>query len=417
MLIVFSSYLWLYVINRNKLPLAYYGVFFALSLLGFCIRMEMHLVISALALAIFALSSLRREAVVSMVVLCLGLLLSLLINDHISNRSPAFKVIHDSEHVLYHASPTDMPKNDGSAAFYRQMALMMYIQDPSVVDLADYEEIAQTKTTVREIFSAKFMQNYIKKLHAILWSSQSNIHLFLVLMVFIILLGVTILKGKRTSYLRAMLWCLIFLTVPLVINLFYLTPERFVSAYLSVFGLTMIMIYLARSDRGSYILVPMIVLLIAAMVGMFALRSSIQEEGRKNDEAASLKACLEQLQIQNRTAVISSCQWPSGDYDSKLFSYSQSSGIAHYYIDFFYYTTYDFFSDFNHGFFGAESSSLEDRLRSCIDRPEVVFLSNDEYNDFLSGYMASMHDLQLSFHPTDDCRSSVVRSYEIVMDR
>jgi len=279
-------------------------------------------------------------------------------------------------------------------------AMGSYIWDDEVFTMTDCAKIVQSGSLVSYMQSEKFPEIYLGKLKQLASLLKDYIGL-LILSVLLFSYALYFYLKKQanlfSAFLRISGLILFMIILVLVLNLLIICPHNFIVVCgLGADLLCLVYLLLQHDDRKMISRIGLIFLIILQfpLTSLHSMHLYNYEQDNKT-KAQTLRTILLELNNQKKTIVFAHTATEQ-DYPTRLFSNMNKIKLNLYCCDFFL-SRYPFFKAHNEEFFGKGYSSMRSKMNSIANHDNVVFLSNDEYNAFITQYMLVFHKVRLKF--------------------
>ncbi len=412
LLLIFASLIWLHLLylTRHK------GTYFILPmlfLLGLLMRMEIALLstFTALVFSIFFLKRRYSIAVLAMFLCCMFAFQTYKIVN--ARLDPTVGIVHKAEHELHDRQNINYDLLS-EKEMQKRMAMTFFIADGDAFSIDDYPALYEKKSLSGYVFNRDIVFKFIGKSTQLIKYLKGYYWLFIIACTLLIYLSRNWepLFDSKFSLYKFYLFCLFFMALPFVLNLFLSVPSRFIVPYLSIAIITLI-IYIV-TKKGEQVRIEGLVMLCLVALIFTSLNgfSKVKSEKSQQKVANQFTNSLLELGEQGKVGVMYNINMDV--YPSKLFSTSKSDNVKHYYLDFYFYYVYDYYIQHHKPFFGDGYKSLLSRMKRCSE-DDVIFYSNDEYNIFLSDYLSTMYGSKVKFHSVDNFVSDGLRTYKVIL--
>jgi hypothetical protein len=268
---------------------------------------------------------------------------------------------------------------------YKLYAMMMYVQDQDVYDSEDYGELLASVDYVSYIGKPWLLAFWQEKV-----VNFYNAFDYRLILLFVLCSIWVIFKQKRY---RLLPFLSLILITPLLFSFLLIFPVNLYEGMmvLVIIGLTFLIF---RDD----LLVS--VKLVFAFIVILALGSWGKDFLRVQKEYEDLfwtyRNDMLDFKSEEKEVVFANFTNDFVNYPRRTFSLKPKNKVDHYYLDLFFYSSYNFYIDHHREFFHDGIKKLTSRIRDCT-KPNVVFYANEQQKEFLTNYLSYFHNMQISF--------------------
>lgn len=268
---------------------------------------------------------------------------------------------------------------------YTIIALSQYIYDNSVLGnelykslVADFKLWTYLQSPLAIFATIENLTEFVRDI------SNYGIYLFsLILWSFILI--------SRNFQVKLLLFYLIILGTPIALAPFFKIPGVF---WISVVTCTFLGLLLSNTSFLLQKKWPLVISL--GLIVSWFVYDNIRTVSHKSHRYEAYRDLMETLDAEEKTIVFSHWAPNFENLNPRISLQNIHSRIAHYYMDYFFFSRYDFIKKKNEAFFENKYEYLVEKLKICEER-EVAFFIDDEYRVFLDSYLKKYHGITLNY--------------------
>jgi len=136
------------------------------------------------------------------------------------------------------------------------------------------------------------------------------------------------------------------------------------------------------------------------MVTSAFLYENYQLENNKEKTSKAYRDVMQILDKKNNTIIFSNWTQDFQNFSNKIQFSKPYPKIEHYYLDFFFFSRYNFVKNKHDKFFNNKYEVLIEKLKICQER-EVAFFIDEGYKSFLTNYLKAYHNTTLRYEEFD----------------
>jgi hypothetical protein len=284
---------------------------------------------------------------------------------------------------------------------YKTIAVCRYMQDKEIIDDEVYKNIVTNFSFKSYFFSKTFVYAYFDNcLEFFRDASKYKFYVGIILFVFLFYL-------KRKHSIKVTLFFLMIISTPFVLAPFFKVPAVFWHSILSVVFIIYLLINQRKISNNKSLL---IILFSIASIGF--LTENYRIERKKAIKSHNYRETIQLLDRHNKITVFSFWAQDFENLDNRLEFTMEASRIEHYYLDYFFFSRYNFVKDKHQLFFNNQYEYLIEKLKICETRELAVFIDED-YHFFLNNYLSSNHNTSIFLEEFDFIDYSLLKKNEV----
>ena len=407
-LLCFSGYL-LLILNKNSDNKNY--IIGVLAILLSCFnRVEIPIVLGLLFLSYFLLFESRNR--IGLTVLTFSMSVAVILsfyflmekeNPHIKNFQYHERALFDNQDFLLEDAWYNTSSLDSAQLVLVGKLLLMY--DENIITHDGYKELLKHPSKLDYIFhNEEFLNIYSKKLNEV-WLFLLNDYLWILgILLFLVLYNlITLYRQKRLLFIKASIVTVIYISIPLLITMLSMMPRRFISPYLSL-GVIALLVVNFHTEHRVNLKWLQGQLYIFLLIGLFCNTSYLRTQQkffRSRIEATDqLKQCIDQKEnLFKDSAVFASMDFNKLFHGRLFEKYYQHRMV---FVEAYAYNYYSHVYNFNQDYFEEAHSSLKKRYQFLADN-EVSIFSDTYYISFIKNYLEKVHKKDFEFIPLGNC--------------
>ena len=398
-----AAFFYFSAIQKFSLNKKNYVLVFILAFIGIYTRLEIA-VITAFIFLMFSILFYRKTMLFSICIFIASLATFSFYKVYEHKVYPDCEVMLNVETEFGDKESISPDDYQDQATKLKLEAIGRYIEDDDVYGIKDIARFTSTKTMVEYLRSEKFPQIYRHKLLHLAGKLKNYLWLFLLTFCLTIFAGYIYVEGQsqwRLEILKMVALTAIIFLVILALNLVVICPHNLIVVILSAYGLVSIAylsIHFYKSKSIKYFILAFLVAQTFFLGKYLYELHTLQVE--KYAKAKVVRQLMVDLAEQQKQIVFANGTHED-NYPARLFSGLLEQRVTHYYADFFL-SRYPFFRKHNELLFGSNYGKLKAKLITIADtQNNVVYFSNEKYNDFLKEYVRHFHGLELWFSPLE----------------
>ena len=328
---------------------------------------------------------------------------------------PEIKVMQEAEHEFIDRENIDLWTLDDKERI-KNLAMRFFVVDTAIFDHEDYIAAVNIPTYDYLTNYPHFFSMYFSRLEWLMEELAPYRWLLIISLISFISFLISYHKSSNDKgrLLRHLLFGSFYISVPFLINVMLIVPVRFLVPYIIVGNIILLIYCIFKSNNQRFFTYQIGVVTLAAclLCGLF-FNKKLHLENQKMETANQFDALLKRSDEANKQIVIANLRDLS-IYPSRLFKTNRSKTIEHYYLDFYIHSRHELYKKHHQAFFGGAYKSLAVRISKCANSDKIVFLSSEEYHEFLEEYLSIMHGMEYDFVATEEFQTDFTKSYELV---
>ena len=396
-LCILAVTLYFYSKIDSKLVFLDYVSIFCLSLLGFFSRLEIGLLMTSI-LFVFCLLFEPKLRKFSFLLFLTAFSFSCFYNLNLHFNHYDQEISLKVEHVFEDRQMFDDLSNYDYSTQLKLKGIRQYIRDDQNYSLDVIAGFLNKESLYNYMCSDRIYTIFLSKINELL---QLLIPYLWYIIISLALIFYTLIKSKNLLFIFKSLLMFLFLLILLfIMNLVIIIPHNFILCLIYSINIVCI-INLINKNQNS---ISHSYFLNLSCFGFLLFTGSqfyatYKFENDRKDEAINYRNLIKELSSKGKSIVLAH-GIDESNFPSRLFINCNDTHLSYYFPDFILEKFPSFFNH-NSRFFGNSYYSLGSKLEFMSANENVVFLSDSNYNSFLSEYNKTLNGLEVSFLKVD----------------